>query len=97
MLLALGATAAVASPSIRHLRNINPYVAAAIADWGKQSKLAASLPRQLTALRQQSVHSTAGTSSFGMSGVNAHALISNQSLPARATSQQVKESQSPTE
>lgn len=64
-------------PPIKHLQNVNLYVEAALTDWQRSSSMTASLPRQAAASSssQQNMHH-AGTSSFGMSGVNAHALVS---------------------
>ena len=49
-------------------RNINPYVANSFANWGVAHRLPIQSAPCAAAL--------AGTSSFGMSGVNAHAIIS---------------------
>jgi hypothetical protein len=64
------------------LRQLNPYVGAALADWRARHGMAVCLPRQPAALAtagssQGGGGSTqlAGTSSFGMSGVNAHAVL----------------------
>ena len=62
------------APAIMHLRTINPYVAAALADWSAQSSKTLHLPRQL-ASGASAGQGVAGTSSFGMSGVNAHMLV----------------------
>ncbi|CAL5223543.1 g6075 [Coccomyxa viridis] len=50
-----------------------PFVPRAVADWAKRASHAPMLPRQLGALCEALL---AGTSSFGMSGVNAHMLVS---------------------
>ena len=65
------------APAIMHLRTINPYVAAAVADWGGQGGKPLHLPRQLASGGGSSGQQggVAGTSSFGMSGVNAHMLV----------------------
>lgn len=63
---------------ILHLRTINPYVESTFADWRKAHALAANASRQgapLPLLGPGDNSSLAGTSSFGMSGVNAHALL----------------------
>jgi acyl transferase domain-containing protein/NADPH:quinone reductase-like Zn-dependent oxidoreductase/acyl carrier protein/NAD(P)-dependent dehydrogenase (short-subunit alcohol dehydrogenase family) len=79
-LLAIQAARHQATPGIMHLRNTNPYVESSFADWKKSNNLVAQPSRSTAPLpllhtvgaeRQQLV----GTSSFGMSGVNSHALI----------------------
>lgn len=63
---------------ILHLRSINPYVESTFADWRKAHHLAAIAGRQAAPLPLPGAAgspSLAGTSSFGMSGVNAHALL----------------------
>ena len=66
-------------------RNINPYVAAAITDWQKQHSLQAALPRQTAAAAAKEAAGLHGTSSFGMSGVNAHLLLSPPPHPHTST------------
>jgi len=58
------------SASIVNLRMVNPYVQPALMN------NAAHVPRQAAPTMHCSFDSYAGTSSFGMSGVNAHALFS---------------------
>jgi acyl transferase domain-containing protein len=70
--------------AVLHLRNMNPHVGSAIRDWGhspRGTKSLAYLPRQVGPNPGHS-HSAMlfGTSSFGMSGVNAHMLISSAKL-----------------
>ncbi|PSC74792.1 Polyketide synthase [Micractinium conductrix] len=62
-----------ACPPILGLRNINPYVESAFEDWRQMHCLVASAPR--VAMPLVTVPQFAGTSSFGMSGVNAHAVM----------------------
>jgi acyl transferase domain-containing protein len=75
-LLALQALNAAAAPAVMHLRTPNAYVEAALGDWGRQHALHAHVPRQLAPGQQCPLGSAlAGSSSFGMSGVNAHMLL----------------------
>jgi hypothetical protein len=60
------------SPSM-HLNSVNAYIEAALTDWQMNGQLAASMPRQRRAAQHGAT--IAGTSSFGMSGVNAHVLL----------------------
>lgn len=86
LLLAANAANAKAAAPVMHLRNINPYVAAALGDWTKSDPAAAAVPRQMQALPQSSSsQSFMGSSSFGMSGVNAHAIVQSASSPAVAS------------
>ena len=82
LLLAASAAAQHAAPAIMHLRGMNPYVQAALGDWEAASNRALLLPRQLAGGPTAGV---AGTSSFGMSGVNAHMLV--DAAPAGSGSQ----------
>ena len=83
LLLASMALQSGASAPIKHLRTINPYVAAALSDWRRHSGLRASVPLQtgpaVAAASATEGLAVAGTSSFGMSGVNAHALVASAS------------------
>lgn len=79
-LLAAGALRKAALPPIVNLQEINPYVSAALADWQARLALMAAPSRQLAPaahLITKVEQPLAGTSSFGMSGVNAHALVSS--------------------
>ena len=62
-----------ACPPVLGLRNINPYVESPFEDWRQVHSLVASAPR--VAMPLVRVPQCAGTSSFGMSGVNAHAVV----------------------
>jgi acyl transferase domain-containing protein len=75
---------------IKHLRTLNPYVATALTDWNRLHGLSANLPMQVspyvscstTSNGNRSGNHFGSTSSFGMSGVNAHALVSSASSHA---------------
>ena len=92
MLLATGALMNDASAPILHLRNVNAYVSAALEDWRKNARLEARVPLQpgsgllSCSCEPRSANALAGTSSFGMSGVNVHAIFA-ASEPASPTSQ----------
>lgn len=63
-----------ANPSL-HLRLLNPYVQAAMSQRRLGGACPVQIPRQPQAAQLQDTLS--GTSSFGMSGVNAHALVTS--------------------
>ena len=89
LLLAAGSQQARAAAPIRHLRNVNPYVAAALSDWRRRCGLTAALPLQLApriAGGPAGEDILAATSSFGMSGVNAHAMVAAAPSPMPAAS-----------
>ena len=77
LLMAAASLAASVAAPIMHLRNTNAYVVAALEDWRKSASLAAAVPLQMYPARSARGDAVglAGTSSFGMSGVNAHLLI----------------------
>ena len=62
------------NPSMMNCRRLNSYVTSAISTWNNQSALTASIPRELGLAAQQQSSKAAGTSSFGMSGTNAHLI-----------------------
>ena len=74
-----------ATPSIKQLRNMNMYVKAAMSDWHSKYYLNAHSPLQTSpcSLNGSDLPGTtkviAGTASFGMSGVNANALVQQTS------------------
>jgi hypothetical protein len=62
--------------AMMNCRTLNSYVSSALMGWNKQSDISASIPRVFGSLVESKEASAAGTSSFGMSGTNAHMLIS---------------------
>ena len=77
LLLAAAAAQQAALPPVVNLRSVNAYVASALRGFGAGS--GAYVPRQPApeaAAATASSAPVAGSSSFGMSGVNAHALLS---------------------
>jgi acyl transferase domain-containing protein len=72
-----------AHAAVQSLRNVNAYVASALADWAKAKTggLRAAVPRQMAPAAGAKTGSAAGTSSFGMSGTNAHLLASTPHAP----------------
>lgn len=81
LLAALQPLAQGLRPAVMHLRGLNPYVAAALGEWRAMRSLMAAVPRQPAACSGlglgPALAELSGTSSFGMSGVNAHALLSS--------------------
>eukprot|EP00887_Chlorella_sp_A99_P003342 scaffold26.g3342.t1 len=79
LLLATQVVGHKAVPPVMHLRATNPHVESSFADWQKTYGLAASVPRAAAPSPSDGTVEApcqlAGTSSFGMSGVNAHALL----------------------
>lgn len=75
LLLASSVLSRSALPAIMHLRAINPYVQAALSDWGHKARSPAAVPRVLSPATP--LAAVVGSSSFGMSGVNAHMLAGN--------------------
>ena len=69
LLLAAAATHQQCIPPVVNLRNLNPYVEAALSVHGT------AIPRQSGPRPSARFSLAAGTSSFGMSGVNAHMLM----------------------
>lgn len=97
LLLAAHCAVQLCSSPVMHLRNSNAYVEAALRDWVRNSQLTAAIPRQQQAA--MSAAQLAGTSSFGMSGVNAHVVMcAPQSLAegmaaAASAAKQLRQSQ----
>lgn len=60
---------------ILNLRSMNSYVESTFADWHKEHRLDPSAARQVASLPWPHPIHLSGTSSFGMSGVNAHMLL----------------------
>lgn len=58
-------------PAIMHMRQLNAHVEAALRDWMRSR--GASIPRQNAPAVTNAA--SAGTSSFGMSGINAHLVL----------------------
>jgi acyl transferase domain-containing protein len=89
LLLAAGALTAASAPPVMHLRTPNVHVAAALDDWRQSGGAAAALPRQEQPSAGGLSGQLAGTSSFGMSGVNAHVLLAEpESIRNEVTSLQ---------
>ena len=70
-------------PAVLNLRSVTPYVEAALSDWRKAG-VAASAPRQSSPGASWQPAAAAGASSFGMSGTNAHLMLSVPSPRAHA-------------
>ncbi len=81
-----------ARPPVKHLRTLNPYADAALGDWQRKSYVQGQLPREAAAdMTGCLMDGVAGTSSFGMSGVNAHLMLTaaGGTLPTAEVNKQV--------
>lgn len=80
--MAAGALTSQQLPAIAHMRAVNLHVASALADWRRtvvapDGSAGAAVPRQtIPGPASGAYGALSGSSSFGMSGVNAHALLS---------------------
>jgi len=83
LLAAAGHLASAAAPPVKHLRNLNPFVASALESAGFA---APGAPRTNVMAPSSSAAAAAATSSFGMSGVNAHAVMSTEQRKSAASS-----------
>ena len=72
-----------ANAAVLNCRNLNDYVKTSLAAWKSQNGLASGIPRQLGPSPAAIMNPAAGTSSFGMSGTNAH-LIAGRSPADRS-------------
>jgi acyl transferase domain-containing protein/acyl carrier protein len=75
LILAVKSAQDVSGAPIMHLRTTNAYVESDLGEWSSQHKLEATVPKQ-TFGAAHLFRNLTGTSSFGMSGVNAHAIAS---------------------
>lgn len=92
-LLAMQSLLNKAGAPVLHLRNMNPYVESTFADWKSFHQLTPVIPRVSAPLPGALGEQLSGTSSFGMSGVNAHALFAAVEAADDAISAQPQELQ----
>lgn len=89
LLLAACAQQQRALAPVVNLRIVNPHVTATLDDWCSRHRLQAALPRQAAAIPALATDpglrgQLAGSSSFGMGGINAHVLLSCEPTSAKA-------------
>ncbi|KAK9803996.1 hypothetical protein WJX72_011444 [[Myrmecia] bisecta] len=82
-MLAILAVQSAIAPPVMHSRSLNSYVSAALADWHKSCNLTAAIPKEASGLSHTTRTLSAGASSFGMSGVNAHGIFSTPPTPLK--------------
>ena len=58
-----------------HLRSLNSHVETALREWQVHHDIMGAMPRQQAPLQVEYSKHVVGTSSFGMSGINAHMLV----------------------
>ena len=66
-----------------HLRSPNSYIDTAMREWQKLHNIIGNMPRQRSPLLANNNEHVAGTSSFGMSGINAHMLLQEASFDTK--------------
>lgn len=81
LLLATAASMHDSAPPLMHLRRVNPYVESALS--ASASQAIQSMPREFKPHSTRAWNDLAGTSSFGMSGVNAHAIVNYSHQPSQ--------------
>ena len=74
--VAAASAATLATPPVLHLTTVNPYVVTAWDDWRRGGGLTAAVARARAPAVEPRAAPLSAVSSFGMSGVNAHALLS---------------------
>jgi 3-oxoacyl-(acyl-carrier-protein) synthase len=85
LLTAMSSARHLSAPPIMHLRDINSYVAASLDDGRSQAGFSFAVPRQ-AAPRAGHAGALAATSSFGMSGINAHLILGQANMRTQKAS-----------
>ena len=75
-----------------HLQRLNSHVATAIREWQAHHDIVGVMPRQQAPLPVVCPKHVMGTSSFGMSGINAHMLVRAASITRTQVTYNVKSS-----